>query len=236
MDLITAADTAEVSALDCRFAVLPVGSFEQHGPHLPLITDTVVACALAKMLADSYRLILLPPITISCSHEHSQWAGTVSISMSTLASMIGDIRASLKVSGVDQLIVVNAHGGNYGLSNVVQEANSIGDTPSMALYPGRDEWTAARLAAGVETTNHEDMHAGELETSILMHVSPELVKESYKTADHVADHRPHLLISGMARYTETGVIGRPSLASASKGSAALESLVQQFVDHLKLLS
>ena len=82
---------------------------------------------------------------------------------------------------------------------------------------------------------HEDMHAGELETSILLHSHPELVIDGYQTADHVADDRRHLLVQGLRGYTTSGVIGRPSLGSADKGKAVLASLVQTFADVLRVL-
>ena len=99
-------------------ALLPIGSFEQHGAHLPLATDTVVACAVAERVAAAYDLFLLPPVTISCSHEHSSWPGTVSISHTTLTAVITDVLASLRGSGIERLALVSGHGGNYVLSQL----------------------------------------------------------------------------------------------------------------------
>jgi creatinine amidohydrolase len=82
---------------------------------------------------------------------------------------------------------------------------------------------------------HGDMHAGELETSILLHANPELVRDGYQAADWVADDRRHLLTTGMKEYTQSGVIGRPSLASAEKGKALLASLVGSFASVLEIL-
>jgi creatinine amidohydrolase len=79
------------------------------------------------------------------------------------------------------------------------------------------------------------MHAGEIETSILLHAHPELVREGYHTADWVADDRRHLLTTGMGEYTRSGVIGRPSLATAEKGKAVLASLVDSFASVLEIL-
>ncbi|MEU5882542.1 creatininase family protein [Spirillospora sp. NPDC047279] len=210
--------------------MLPVGSFEQHGPYLPLATDTVIACTLAREIAAAYPVLLLPPVTISCSHEHAGWPGTVSISARTLHAVVTDIAASLRRSGVTGLVLVNGHGGNYVLGNVVQEAGG-----GMALFPGVPDWEAARSAAGVETSLDGDMHAGEIETSILLHAHPGLVRPGHEAGDHLADDRPHLLTLGMAAYTGSGVIGRPSLASAGKGRDLLASLVASFGPYLALL-
>jgi creatinine amidohydrolase len=75
----------------------------------------------------------LPLITILCSHEHSSWPGTLSISARTLSAIIADITQSLEQSGISKVVLVNGHGGNYALSNVVQEANVSGKR--MALFP-----------------------------------------------------------------------------------------------------
>jgi creatinine amidohydrolase len=215
-------------------AVLPVGSFEQHGGHLPLSTDSLIASVIAERLANAYDLLRLPPITIACSHEHEGLlSGTVSISARTLYAIVTDVAESLERMGIRKLVVVSAHGGNYVLSNVVQEANV--SERRMSLYPGRDDWNQARADAGCESSSHDDMHAGELETSILLHSAPELVRDDWKEADHNAPDRPDLLTLGTAGYTTSGVIGQPSLARQEKGAAILDSLTRSFGRHLAML-
>ena len=214
-----------------RVALLPVGSLEQHGPHLPLTTDTVIASALAQVLADANpSLRLLPPIAFGCYHEHSSWPGTVSVSAPTLHAMAADIAASLRASGTPELVVVNGHGGNHVLANLVQASG--GD---MALFPGPHDWEAAREASGMGTTNDRDMHAGELETSVLLHVRPDLVRAGYEEADHLADRRDHMLTTGLSRYTRSGVVGLPSRATANKGRDLLAALAESFTGYLNVL-
>jgi creatinine amidohydrolase len=228
--LLPLTTTVDVRDRAATVAVLPVGSVEQHGPHLPLVTDTVIACTIAAEIAAAHPVQLLPPVTISCSHEHAAWPGTVSISASTLYAVVRDVAESLRRSGVPHLVVVNGHGGNYVLSNVVQESGG-----AMALFPTSRDWALARAAAGVETPSNSDMHAGEVETSILLHAHPALVRPGHDTGDHLADDRRHLLTTGLARYTESGVVGRPSLASARKGEELLAALVESFGEHLAVL-
>jgi creatinine amidohydrolase len=231
--LLPGATTADEKARAARCAILPVGSFEQHGDYLPLITDTVVACVIAEELANVYPLMQLPPVTISCSHEHSAWAGTVSISAGTLSAIIGDVYRSIAGSGLASLVVLNCHGGNYVLSNVVQEGNAEG--MRMALFPSGADWAQARQSARLGSPGHEDMHAGEIETSLLLHARPDLVRDGYQSADWVADDRRHLLVTGMSGYTASGVIDRPSLATAEKGKAVLASLTDSFGPVLDIL-
>jgi creatinine amidohydrolase len=228
--LLPQSGTADERDRQARVAVLPVGSFEQHGPYLPLATDTVIACTIAREIAAAYPVLHLPPVTISCSHEHAAWPGTVSISASTLHAVVRDIAESLRRSGVTRLVLVNGHGGNYVLGNIVQEAN-VGER-RMALFPHRDDWTHARKAGGLVTDNHEDMHGGELETSILLFAAAESVRPGFDDADHVAPERTHLHIVGMSGYTDSGLIGRHSLATADKGRLVLADLSQSFEQHL----
>jgi len=234
VQILSGATSTEEADRDAAVAVLPVGSFEQHGAHLPLATDAIVTCAIAEGVATSHNLFLLPPITLSCSHEHSAFAGTVTISASTLCQVIRDLEASLEHQGIRKLVLINGHGGNYVLGNVVQEAN-VGER-RMALFPHRDDWEHARRRASLVTGNHEDMHGGELEVSILLHVAPHLVRSGYKDDDWIADERTHLHIRGMAGYTESGMIGRPSLATREKGELALADLTHTFGRHLAELT
>ncbi|AQA10984.1 creatininase family protein [Streptomyces samsunensis] len=225
--------TEEVRADGADVAVLPIGSFEQHGAFLPLATDTVIACTIADEIAAAHPVLHLPPVTISCSHEHAAWPGTVSLSAATLYAVVRDIADSLRRSGVRGLILVNGHGGNYVLRNIVQE--SAATDFRMALFPGSADWDGARTRAGVRTPSNTDMHAGELETSILLHAHPELVRPGHETSDWISDDRKHLLTLGMPAYTESGVIGRPSEASADKGKELLAGLVESFAEYLSLV-
>ena len=217
--------TTDDDTVHAAVAVLPVGSFEQHGPHLPLVTDTLIATAIGDAISQNYNVFQLPPITFGCSHEHSDFPGTVSISATTLAAVVGDICRSLRQQDVNALIVVNGHGGNYILANIVQEANT-GNAIKVGLYPSRDDWTEARHAAGTSSTNHDDMHAGELETSILLAAHPTYVREGWQTGDHTASDRRYLTTLGISAYTKSGVIGYPSRANADKGHLVLNHLGQ----------
>jgi creatinine amidohydrolase len=132
------------------------------------------------------------------------------------------------------LVIVNGHGGNYVLQNVVQEANRT--TPQMTLFPSPWDVRRARQTARLETNGTEDMHGGELEVSLLLHGAAHVVRPGYETLDTVADWS-QLLITGMSGTgTPTGLIGRPSAASAEKGQALLDCYSALFADHLKLLS
>jgi creatinine amidohydrolase len=221
--LPTTTTTDEV-AVHAAVAVLPVGSFEQHGPFLPLVTDSLIAAAIAAAVAAHHQNVFqLPAITYGCSHEHAGFPGTVSISAATLSAVIADIIESLAQQGINELIIVNAHGGNAVLTNIVQQANVAGPV-RVGLYPSREDWAEARTAANITTSNHDDMHAGELETSVLLAAYPHYVRDGWDTTDHSAADRRYLTSVGISAYTDTGVIGQPSFATKEKGLGALTHL------------
>ncbi|KAB1915654.1 creatininase family protein [Micromonospora sp. AMSO31t] len=164
--LLPIATSGDERVRAARMAVLPVGSFEQHGEFLPLITDTVVACLVAGRVAEDYPVLLLPPLTISCSHEHAGFAGTVSISARTLLAVIEDVDESLRASGVESLVIVNGHGGNYAFAMLFSRPRRFGG--GWRCSPASEDWNTARVEAGCETTSHEDMHGGECQAPGLM--------------------------------------------------------------------
>ena len=203
--------------------MLPIGSFEQHGPYLPLVTDTLIATAIADAIAPHHQVFQLPAITYGCSQEHAAFPGTISITATTLSAVVDDIIGTLPSKGIKAVVIVNAHGGNAVLTNVTQQANLSGPS-RIGLYPSREDWAEARTAAHITSINHDDMHAGELETSILLAACPSYVRDGWNTGNHHAPDRRYLTALGMHAYTQSGVIGQPSQATVDKGFAAINHL------------
>ncbi|MGO3741094.1 creatininase family protein [Kerstersia sp.] len=223
--------SADIASRQPRFALIPIGAFEQHGPHLPVTTDTLIAQAIGQAVCARANGLLVSPITVSCSHEHAGFAGTVSVSATTLAMQVNDMADSLERAGFTLVVVLNCHGGNYVLSNVAQERN-LG-RPHLLLLPARQHWEAAVAYAGVESSPSADMHGGEIETSLLLHLQPQAVRTDL-IRDHAAPQRPLLTFHGMRHYAEQGIIGFPSRATAEKGRLLLEKMAELLAQEIVL--
>jgi creatinine amidohydrolase len=212
-------------------AILPIGSYEWHGGHMPAHSDTLIAAVLARAIADAkiYSSVVLPTLGFSCSHEHREG---LSIRPETLLSFTREIIDASLMQYADVVVLVNAHNGNHALYNLAQELNR--GTPRVLLFPRKDNWIKAAAAAGVETSVHEDVHAGEIELSVLMHSHPELV-DITKAINETRAERPMSHFLGVDGYSKTGVLGQPTLASAVKGAALVKSLVEQALGELQML-
>lgn len=102
------ATTTDRSAAGAPVALLPIGSFEQHGPYLPLVTDTLIATVISESISNQHNTFQLPALAFGCSHEHAEFPGTVSISAGTLIKIVNEVVDSLRSQGILGLIVVNA--------------------------------------------------------------------------------------------------------------------------------
>ncbi|PSR22397.1 MAG: hypothetical protein C7B47_16695 [Sulfobacillus thermosulfidooxidans] len=196
---------------------LPIGSWEQHGGHLPLDTDTRIATALCRACAQPEDVIL-PAVPYGCSFEHRGLGAMVSIRVAHFAAFVTDIVWAQN----DPLVIINGHGGNQVLGSLVQEWNA--DGARVLLLPERAQWMLAYQAAGWDFGPHDDMHAGALERSLLLYLAPETV-QPLAAADVQASERPYFTAGGLRKYTTSGLIGFPSLATRETGERAWKALV-----------
>jgi len=212
--------------------ILPIGAVEQHGPHLPVMTDALIGEATLaqalELLPAEAQVWLLPPISYGKSDEHLGLPGTVSISGATLQGLVMDIAASLKLSGFGKLLLFNTHGGNADLLNVVSREIRIAHgmtvfclSPS-SLGGAEGVIDPAELEYGI--------HAGDYETSIVMAIKPGWVQEPFLVSElpAIGDKR-FLTLEGRVRFawrmadiSATGVCGDATKATAAKGGIIQE--------------
>ena len=203
--------SAEVGAT-APVVLVPVGSCEQHGPHLPLATDTIIAMTICERVAAGLPDTLVgPPMTVTASGEHAGFAGTLSIGTEVTSQVIIELaRSSDWARG---LVLVNGHGGNR---------DAVGRALSTVRREGR------RIDAWWPSIPGGDAHAGRTETSLMLAIRPELVRTDRLEP---GDHRPlgevasALRAGGIAAVSPSGVLGDPTAATLSEGNRLLDHLV-----------
>ncbi|MDD2870216.1 creatininase family protein [Neomegalonema sp.] len=228
---LTAPQLREIAARPEALAILPVGSLEQHGPHLPVITDTASASAAAiraaRLVAAETPVAVLPGLWLGMSEHHLPFGGTISVDFKAYAAMLEGVARSLKALGFARLLIVNGHGGNVDpLAVIVRELAVAHELPIVATTPW---FLEPEKVAAVFESDKGPKHACEGETSVMMAVAPDLVRrdqleEAMRQAPP-AVHAP----AGFARFYSfserapvTGTWGDPRSASPEKGERFLE--------------
>jgi creatinine amidohydrolase/Fe(II)-dependent formamide hydrolase-like protein/7-cyano-7-deazaguanine synthase in queuosine biosynthesis len=218
-------------------ALLPVGSIEQHGPHLPLDTDAFDADYLAHRVAEACsdpKPLVLPNIPYGVSYHHAEFPGTVSISNDTLASLIHDIGMSVAHNGIRKLVVINGHGGNSPALN--HAAQMINRDAHIFVCVDTGETSDVDIYSLIETPN--DVHAGEIETSTSLAIRPYLVKmdQAHREVPEFSSRyldftskRSVLWYAYTRKISNSGVMGDPTRASAEKGKKIWEAMITHLV-------
>ncbi len=211
--------------------VLPIGATEQHGPHLPVYTDTLIAEGFMteafKHLPDDANIWMIPPLPYGKSTEHMNHPGTITLSAQTLMSVLLDIANSLKRSGFRKLVFWNTHGGNTDLLNMM--GREIRIATGMAVFnlntgtnrPGDDIITPEERVYGI--------HGGDEETSLVMVMRRHWVHDDLLPCEIINfPQSPYLAFKNksfawvMDDVSVSGIGGDATLASPGKGSAILE--------------
>jgi len=228
-------------------ALLPVGSIEQHGPHLPLDTDAFDAQYLAKQVAQACsdpKPLVLPLIPYGVSYHHDEFTGTIGINNYTLSKLVYEIGMSAARNGIKKLLIINAHGGNTPSLNFA--AQMINRDAHIFVSVDSGETSDVDIYQLVETPN--DVHAGEVETSTALATRPHLVKMDQRQSSipefssrylNFTSKRGILWYAYTKKISKSGVMGDPTKASAEKGKKIWQIMVAHlvaFVEDLKRMS
>ena len=206
----------EIMEKDPELAIIPVGSIEQHGPHLPVMTDWAIATELGKRVAEKTGAFLLPALPISTCREHMGKKGAVWMEPTTFYQMMTDIIMSLKTQGFKKVAILQCHGGIFVMTPLVRDLNAKYNPDLMVAVIDSCVFFQTLYQEGILETNTE-LHAGESETSKILAVAPEMVHMD-RAVDFVPNvPRPYLNYGSIFRASPTGVWGEPSKASAEKG-------------------
>jgi creatinine amidohydrolase len=230
--------------LEHLVAVLPVAATEQHGPHLPLCVDSALADGVVRAalphLDAGVPALFLPTQAVGLSPEHAQFAGTLTLKTETVIRLWTDIAESVAASGVKKLVLLNAHGGQVGVMDIV--ARDLRARLGMLVYSVN--WFGLPLLGpngedvNVLFSAHEHrfgIHAGEIETSMMLALAPHLVDmaQAQNFASTSEDRARRFAILGngksaklgwqMQDYNPLGAVGNAQAATAAKGQAVLDA-------------
>jgi len=197
--------------------IVPVGSTEQHGPHLPLDTDTRIATAVSvaiadRLAADELNWMVAPAIAYGASGEHEEFSGTVSVGTSALRLLLVEFGRSAS-RWASRVVFVNGHGGNM---------EALTAAAALLRYEGRDVgWCSC-------SAENADAHAGHTETSVLLHISPEDVRIDERVPGNSTPLRqlmPAMRQGGIAAVSEVGILGDPTTATAEEGARIFAEMI-----------
>jgi creatinine amidohydrolase len=229
----------EVDALDRNVVVvIPTGSLEQHGPHLPLFTDSILATAVSEAVEHSLRdqVLLVPTLWLGASAHHLKFAGSLSASFSTYIGAIKDVIDSFIPHRFSKFFIINGHGGN-------SEPNGIALRELKVAYPnlqfGHSDYYmfAEEAAADVLSGPAKSIqHACEAEASLIMHLRPELVRTNKLRDDGLSPDPPiRGMIHSFDEMTQEGSKGYATLATPEKGKVIFDQAVAGLVQNLTTL-
>jgi len=237
---------AEIQSADTSswIAVLPLGATEQHGPHLPFETDTIIADGIAKHLSDAIdddlQVTFLPTEPIGYSIEHSDFEGSKTLSFEDAINKWIAIGEDLAAKGIHKMMILNAHGGNSPLMTIV--ATELRVRCNMLCVA--TSWT--RFISGGDTVTADEkafgIHGGDIETSVVLALKPETVsmenaenfhslqEDLAKTNKHLRAYGPHAYGWKAQDLNQQGVTGDASIATVEKGEALIKTAVTGLVE------
>lgn len=213
-------------------AILPVGSIEQHGPHLPVMTDWAIASEIGRRIQELTGGFLIPALPISTCREQMGKKGAVWMEPPTFYHMMTDIILSLKLQGFRKILIIQGHGGIFIMTPLVRDLNAKYN-PDLMVFNFDLMMTGPILHKEGILETDTDIHAGEGETSKMLVIAPDTVHMD-KAVDFIpTTPRSYLNYGPLLRFCPDGVWGMARLGSAEKGEKVLSRTAQIGVEEME---
>jgi creatinine amidohydrolase len=233
---------AEALGADPRStALVPLGALEQHGPHMPLATDSLIVEALARSVAERVDrpVLVTPVIATGLSDHHTGFAGTVSLGADTLDGLLVAFLESFRRMGLRHCALITAHGGNFADIGRFAAEHSTSDL-TVSGFSDFNAYLVEMFAAAAELgvkPPASDVHAGAIETGLGQHLFPQLIDVGWADVEGLSDGSPDIvervLAHGVRSVSATGVLGTPALATPELGEAVFERLSRRLGEWLE---
>jgi creatinine amidohydrolase len=226
-----------------RVAVLPVGTIEQHGPHLPLVTDVLTAAEMSRRAIERFpeRAVLLPPVYYSFNEHHMDFPGTIAVQGETIIRYVTDIGVSLARHGFRKVLLVNGHGSNVPFLDIAAR-NITNQTEAICAMVSWWSLIPKSVLSELRESEYPGgmAHGCELETSVLLYLRPDLVqfekaeRDMHFTASEffywdLERPSPIAFQEWFSRYSKTGTVGDPTKATKDKGEQFVNVVVDRLV-------
>ena len=230
--MISYAKTAdEINSANPEMAILPIGSMEQHGPHLPIGTDWYIADALGKGVAELTGGFLLPALPISTCRENTGKKGTVWVDPDHFYHMLISIFMSLKEQGFKKVATLQCHGGIFIMTPIIRQVNATNNPDFMVVNIDYGN-IPPLFPLESPVPGQVEIHAGDGETSIMLQIAPETVQMDKAEAGWPTVPRSYLSYGSIFRASPNGVWGDPTGATAEKGRQILQYLTGAIVKEI----
>ncbi len=215
-----------------RTLVIPFGTVEEHGKHLPLGTDTIIAVEVLRRVEERKKVFIAPPVHYGVCTSTKMHPGTITITPETLRRLTTDIIRDAHLKGIRNFILVSGHGGGLHMNALKEVAELLVDEQDIRIAVVSPYEILWKEISGVAETEN-DSHAGEIETSLVLALRSELVKGRSKE-EYPRFPKP-LVVRDKLKYWPGGVWGNPGKAAPEKGERVIEIIVDKIVEIIEMV-
>lgn len=218
---------------DIKTVVIPVGSVEAHGPHLPFATDLYTVYEICKLLTKKKKILIAPPFYYGVCRSTSHFLGTISLKTEVLKMFLINILSEFYRHGFKNFVILSGHAGTTHTACLIDAAETFVNLYPYCKFFVANLYEILKPKLKEFNISEEDSHAGDWETSLMMFLKPEVVKE--KGFEDYPNFPKFRVVFEKEKFWKSGIWGNPNLASKEKGEKLVQSLVEYLVQEIEKL-